>query len=275
MIFLADWAQGVTHSVANWYIAKRASSANWSTIPEGTTAALYSNTNATGATYNNIKGWGSFKQLDDLRSVGFADVMNAFSWKGIAPVKESIAQPKIDLTPYIQQATAFTAVASRDNNSPVEQQQTISCSRSQAETMTLEVTDTVATGTQITYTYSVEAGLFVNVSWSLAIQLSFEYTRSTSKSTSKTTTTDIGVSQNFNVPATSHFDASLVVQMATLPPGTAFTTTATRWYTDPLPRATLDPSNNNWYKRVETIHFNLGCSLACGTKLNVKTTKLK
>lgn len=275
VIFLSDWSQGDIHSLANWYISKRVSSVNWSTFPEGATAVLYSNVNGTGTAYSNIKGWGSTKQLDNFSTVGFNDAMAAFSWKALAPVKEIIAQPNINLTPYIQNANAFTATASGNNNSPSEQQQTIQFHRSEAETVTLEVTDTVTTGTQITYTYSVEmGGLFATATWSLAIQLSFEYTKSTTKTTSKTTTNDITVSQNFNVPAMSHFDASLIVQMAKLPPNTVFSTTATRWYTDPLPNSTLDPANNNWYKRQEKVNFNLSCAIACGTQLDLQTTKL-
>ncbi len=270
-LFLSEWNQAELVSFDRWYIGNRARSVRWKTLQETMTALLFDRSDGTGTPYSNIKGWGSIKEVEDLGQVGYDKRVSGFSWKNVTPEKEIIDLVSVDLSPYIRNAEEFRATTSGQNRTTVEQRQTVTIDKSQAETVTVEVSNTVSVGTEITASYSVNGAI---TSWSMSITLSFSYSTTTTKSTSVTKTSDISVSQEFVVPPRTTFQALFTQQMAVLPPNTHIQTTATRWYKDPVPGSTMDSSERNLYKRVETISLNLSCSVAVGTTFDIDAEPL-
>jgi hypothetical protein len=281
VIFLSEWPRDAVVSMDGWFIAdNRLSSAKWSTLPETQTAKLFEKGDASGQTYANIKGWGSFKQLASFKTVSFNDTASAFSWSALAPMKEIIDPVQIDLDPYAQGGQSLSNHINGTNNSNASTQANIQINQSDAETVTVTVTDTVTTGAQVTFTYSIatktpavpEVSPEVTTTFTLALQLSLSYTHTTTTTTTSTKTQALQVSQNFTVPPNSAYQAWLTVQMGQIPAKT-YTTTAQRWYVDQLPGSVFDPATG-WYQRTETMRFNLSAGVACSETFRVESQPL-
>ncbi len=270
VLFLADWPRDAVHALTHWYIHDRASSARWSTLLDTQKASLYANADGTGASYPNIKGWGSFREVADFGSVGFTDKLSSFSWSGLVPMKELIEPVQINLGPFGQSGTSLYAHASGRNDSSQPSKQTVTLQQSNAETVTLTVTNTFTVGTQVSFSFKTN---YVVAESSMTVQLSFTYAHTETSTTTVTNTTNLSVVQDFSVPAYCDYEATLMVQLGVLPPTATYSTAAWRWYVDQLSGSALDPSNG-WYKRRETVTFQLSGSLACGTRLDVKATPL-
>lgn len=280
VIFLSEWPRDTVVSMDGWYIAdNRLSSAKWSTLPETQTAKLFEKRDASGQTYANIKGWGSFKELASFKTVSFNDTASAFSWSALAPMKEIIDPVQIDLDPYAQGGQSLSNYINGTNHSSTSTQANIQINESDAETVTVTVTNTVTTGAQVTFTYStsvktpaIAPAPEVSTTFTMALQISLSYTHTTTTTNTSTKTQAVQVSQNFTVPPNSDYQAWLTVQMGQIP-ATTYTTTAQRWYVDQLPNSVLDPSTG-WYKRTETIRFNLSAGVACSQNFRIESRPL-
>ncbi len=281
VIFLSEWNAGEVHSLSGWHVKDRASSVRWDTLEDAQTASLFNHSDGSGASYENIKAWGSFKVIGSLKEVGFNDKISSFSWDNIRPMKEIVRPLEIPLNS--SQSAVLSTSMNGTNNTSRKQKQTITYTSETAQSTTVTVTNQYTSGIETTYTksstVSAEAGLggtsasvSQTVTWS--VQLNFSYTNTQETSTTSTNTESLSISQVFIVPPQSTYNATLNVHMGKLPEGTAYTTTVDRWYEQQLRGSTLDPSTNNWYKRTETITFQMGGSLAAGTSLIMNSTKI-
>jgi hypothetical protein len=283
VLFLSEWARDTVHSMSGWYIHDRTSAARWSTLADSQMASLFNNTDGSGSSYSNIKGWGSFKELANFKSVGVNDQASSFSWSGLVPKKEVIEPVQIDLSAYGGGGTNLYTTASGKNDSSAASTQSITLEKSDAQTTTLTVTSTFVVSADVNASYSVtleeepEMGGMelggAEESSTLEVAIGFIYANSAKETRSVTQTTSLSVTQDFTVPPHSTYQATLTVQMGQLPPSSTYTTTAYRWYADELPGSVLDPENG-WYKRPETVTFQLSGALACGTKLDIVATPL-
>jgi hypothetical protein len=62
VLFLSEWAAATSTPLTDWYIDDRASSVRWTSLCDAQMVQLFQHNNSTGASYNNIKGWGSLKE---------------------------------------------------------------------------------------------------------------------------------------------------------------------------------------------------------------------
>jgi len=273
-IFLAEWNSGQINSIGDWYMNDRLSSISWKTINDRQKVSLFSNIDGSGDQYNNIKGWGSVSQIDDLRTVRFNDAASSFQWNGILPQQEIIEPFKIIANAGSKSSPGLVAESNGINNSSVPQPVTVTLSRATAQTLTTETSDKYATGISSTFSVGTEVGaegVKATESWSVTVSLSYEHTTKITKSITETVALEI--SQTMNAPPMTKYTATLVVTMGNIPP-TVYTTTAKRWYDVPVNNSKQDPANNNWYLREESVSVTITGSLASTSSLNMQTSAI-
>ncbi|KIM95498.1 hypothetical protein OIDMADRAFT_59956 [Oidiodendron maius Zn] len=272
-IFLSEWNSGTIYSITSWWLQDQISSIRWRTLNDRQTAVMFDNQDGTGNQYNNIKGWGSTKEISNLADISFNDAISAFRWESIVPVKEIIAPFNI-IASSGTGSSGLSSVVNGTNNSSVEQPVTVSINNETAQTVTLETMDQTVTG--FTYTVTAEETVGIDgdeekTTWSVG--LNFTYTQSTTKTTSETQTIALNISQTINAPPMTNYTATLLVSIGQLPP-TVYSTSAQRWYTDPVAGSQQDPTNNNWYKRIEPVTVSMSGSLASNATVNINATPL-
>lgn len=278
ILFLSEWPSYSLISIAGWYLDDKLSSINWSNLADRQQVYFYDNTDGSGSSYTNVKGWGSFKEISDLGQVGFNDRMSAFQWTGLAPVKEVIEPVNMNLTFSAGDSESLSQTTDYTNQSSVSQTFVASFSDSQSQTLTVTSTETVVTGFELTYTeswkISESAGdVGAEEGGSLSLKLSQSYTNSQSTTKSQTTTVELAFSEDVTAAANCVTHATLIAKLGTVEP-TSYTTIAHRWYDQPVTGAVQDSSNNNWWKRDETITGQVSGGLAGQTQVDVTTSSL-
>ena len=273
-VFLSDWNSGTLYSIVDWWLNDKISSIRWKTLSDRETAALFQNADGSGAQYNNIKGWGDSKEVANLPDISFNDQASSFRWDAIAPVKEIIAPFPI-VAGSTSSSPGLTSIVKGTNDSPLPQPVAVALTNTSAQTVTVSTTDKHVLGVSSTLSlsYTAEApGESATATWSLTVN--YSYTHSDTKTTSETKTIALSISETVNAPPNCSYEASLLVNIGTLPP-TLYHTTAERWYTAPMNGAIADPLFNNWYKRTEPVTVSVGGSLASTTTVNMKSTPLR
>ncbi|KAJ5538524.1 hypothetical protein N7494_008003 [Penicillium frequentans] len=274
-IFLSEWNSGVTYSIGDWWITDAVSSVRWKSLNDRQAAVLADNWDGSGDNFPNIKGWGGTKESSDLGDdASFNDQMSSFRWDGIVPALEIIAPFNIVLSGG-STSSGLTSVVSGTNNSTLAQPVTVTLTNTDAQTLTVTTMDEQVTGLKSTQTMEETAGDpgIASASTTWAIELSYTYTQSTTKETSGMTTIDLSISQTVNAPPQCFYTATLLVQIGKIPPK-VYTTTAQRWYKVPVSGGVMDPLNNNWYQRVESVSVSVTGSLASSTTVNIVSTPL-
>ncbi|KAF7953462.1 uncharacterized protein EAE97_000861 [Botrytis byssoidea] len=259
-LFLSEWPANTVHSIVKWQLQDTVSSVRWRTLKDRQTAILYDAAEGTGISYNNIKGWGNTKEIARLSDVRLNDVVSSFKWQGINPL--------------IRRGRSYLSYR-RINDSSQSQPITVTLENSTSQTVTVETSDKHVTGVTTSWTQTLSAGLegigSATSQWS--VEVNYSYERTDTESSSETKTVDLSVSQTVNAPPKSSYIATLLVVLGTIP-STEYSTTAQRWYKDPVTGSKADPQNNGWYKREEDVRLNLRGSLACRTRVNIKATPL-
>ncbi|RKH36041.1 hypothetical protein D7Y13_12370 [Corallococcus praedator] len=272
VLFLSEWNAAKLQPLDGWYIKDRASSARWPSLYDAQTVSLFDGNDGSGVSYENIKAWGSFSQLSNFKDVGFNDALSSFSWNNLIPKQEVIA-PVVITVPNTGGKSLF-AQATGTNNSPEVQPQTITLNNATEQTTTVTVTNQYTAGMELSYSLSAKVGVGSNeLTQEWTLKASFTYSRTETSTLTKTQTTALTVSQVFNVPPYSSFQATLTVQMGQLPPNTTYRTTAERWYDVALQGSVYDPSNG-WWRRTEFITLQMGGTLAVNSNLVVETSPL-
>ncbi|TGO91179.1 hypothetical protein BPOR_0036g00090 [Botrytis porri] len=247
----------------------------WKTLQDRQTATLYNAADGTGTSYDNIKGWGTMKEIARLSDVRLNDVVSSFKWQSVNPVKEVIKPFNVTASNSSDEG-GLTSRVDGTNDTPKPQAITVTLRNSTTQPVTVETSDKRVTGitTSLTQTASVgvEGVASASTQWSVAVNYSYE--RTETSSTSQTKTVELSVAQTVNAPPKTSYIATLLVIIGTIPT-TEYTTTAERWYKDPVAGSKADPQNNGWYKRVEDVRLTLTGSLACRTKVDMKATPLR
>ena len=101
------------------------------------------------------------------------------------------------------------------------------------------------------------------------MSLSYSYTHTEVTTNSSTKSIELDVSQEYTVPGNSNYEVSLVVEIGKLPP-TPYTTTARRWYDQPVTGGVPDPAHNGWYMRVEQVSGTIAGGLAGRSRVDAK-----
>ncbi len=157
-IFLSEWIPGAINTIDAWWLQDAISSIRWRTLNDRQTAVLFDESDGSGNQYNNIKGWGSVKEIANLDDFGIADSISAFRWNAINPMKEIIA-PFIVTPNNVAGNFGVTASHEQNNDTPVRQSFTLSIDKEDAQEVTTSTTDTHVAGITATWTSSVEAGV--------------------------------------------------------------------------------------------------------------------
>jgi hypothetical protein len=273
-IFLSEWNSGTLYSISDWWLQDRISSLRWKTLGDRQTAVLFDNTDGSGDQYNNIKGWGTVKEIGSLPDVSFNDRASAFRWDGIVPVKEVIAPFNV-IAGSASSSSGLTSVINGTNVSSAQQPVTVTLSNTDAQTVTVTTMDQAVVGVSTTFSLTESAGVkdidSTSATWS--VTLSYSYTHSVTKTNSETKTIALAISETVNAPPNTSYTATLLVNIGQIP-ATVYHTTAERWYNVPMTGAQPDPLNNNWYKRVEPVTVSIAGSLASSTTVNIEAKPL-
>jgi hypothetical protein len=273
-VFLSEWNSGTIYSIQYWWLQDRISSLRWKTLNDRQTGVLFDNSDGSGDQYANIKGWGNTKEIASLPDVGFNDRASAWRWDGIVPMKEIIAPFNV-VASSVSGSSGLTSVVTGTNNSPMTQPVTVVLNNSDAQTVTVATMDQWVTGVSTTITEAATEGVPTVASstetWS--VTLNYSYTRSETRTTSETKTIALSISQTVNAPPNSSYKATLLVNIGQIP-ATVYHTTAQRWYNVPVTGGVADPTNNNWYKRVEPVTVTMSGSLASTTTVNMDSKPL-
>ncbi|QSZ29231.1 hypothetical protein DSL72_003743 [Monilinia vaccinii-corymbosi] len=274
-IFLSEWEPGKVHSIVKWQLQDTISSIRWKTLKDRQTAEVFDTAEGDGGmTYSNIKGWGSTKEIARLGDYRLNDCISSFKWERVQPVKE-IIEPFIVTADSSSDSSSLTSTVDGTNNSSQVQPVAVSLTNTTSQTVTISTTDSYVTGITTTLTQSASVGFEgigeASTEWSVEVSYSYEHTESAERST--TTSVELNITQTVNAPPFTRYNASLLVTIGKLPPK-EYRTTAQRWYKDPVTGSQVDPSNNNWYKRVEDVKLSLDGSLAARIKVDMQATPL-
>lgn len=274
-IFLGEWPSGTVHSLDGWWLKDAASSVRWMMLNDRQTASLFDDADGGGRSYDNIKGWGTTKEIASLGDVGFNDSVSSFRWDGLVPRKEIIAPFTLDLGINASNATSLASEVSGTNASTLAQPVTVTLNDASSQTLTVTTTETHVAGVKITAETNWSAGtdLTGKTGGKLSVELSYSYTNSEATTTSTTKTVALALSQVINAPPKSNYVATLLAQIGKLPP-TTFETTAERWYEEPVTGGVADSANNGWFKRIEPVTGTVEGGLACRVSVSIDATPI-
>ena len=262
-IFLSEWPPGVPHSILDWHINDRISSARWHTLRDRQQATLFYDI-GNGGQFDNIQGWGDpeDKEEEDFRDADHNDKFTSFQWDAIVPVREEILP--LLITPDRSNSQPLTAIKSEENNSNQVQESKVTLIDTTHQEVTVETTDTTVWGVTTTLTNSAKAGNDNFASYESTFELSvrFDYTKTNTKSTKDAKTITLSLEEGFRVSPHSKFTARVEAMMGKIP-HKVYETKATRWYEHEVTGATKD---GKYYKRVEPVKLNVTGSLHCEVK---------
>lgn len=267
-LFLSEWPFGKINSIDRWWLAGRVSSVRWKSLQDSQSASLFSSTDGTGISYDNIMAWGENKEIASLSAASFNDRMRSFTWQDLEPKREEIDPFTLQLGLNMENAESVSDVHTINNlNNSLPQTVTLEVKRSDSQTLTVTESNTHVIGATLTYTHNW--GVPGLVSDTLQVSLSYSYTRTDTTTNTLTKSIELDVSQPYTVPGNSSWEVSLVVEIGKLPP-TAYTTTARRWYDQPVTGGVADPAHNGWYKRVEKLSGTINGGLAGRSRVDAK-----
>jgi hypothetical protein len=274
VIFLSEWESGVVHSISSWWLQDSVSSVRWTSLNDRQIVSLFDNADGSGIPFDNIKGWGE-KEINNLKDVGFNDCMSSFQWNGLVPKKEIINPFTLPVSLDTSNSVSLQSKSSGTNNSTLPQSQQLKLTDSESQTLTVTTTETEVVGYNVSYTQTWSLGEkdVASAGGSLTVGLSYSYTNTNTTTNSLTKTVSLDVTETVNVPPMCNWNGVLSVQIGKLPP-TSYTTTAERWYDQPVTNSVIDPANNNWYKRTETLNGTVAGGLACNTNVQLDTSPL-
>lgn len=274
VIFLSEWNPGTVYPINQWWLQDKISSVRWGSLMDRQVASLFENVDGSGNQFNNIKSWGSSKEVAALSDYGFNDAVSSFRWDGINPVQE-IIKPFPILATGGSGSSGLTSVITGTNNTSVSQPVTLTLNNTDAQSVTVATTDTHVAGISSTLTLAESVGIkdVASTSASWSVTLKYDYTHSETRTTSETKTISLSISQTVNAPPNSSYRATLLVSIGRIPP-TVYQTTAERWYNVPVTGGVADSSNQGWYKRTEPVSVTMSGSLASSTTVDIKATPL-
>jgi hypothetical protein len=272
-IFLSEWPAGEYINIPGWHINDTMTALRWTGLLDKQRVGLWEHPNGQGNSFNNAKGWGSSKEVPDLRNVGFNDCVSCFKWDPMLPVKETIKPIIIASSGNDMQQVGDTLTY--DNNGTTEQSVNFSVKKTTSQTLTIATTDTHVAGVKTALKLSGEASLPLvakgEAEWSL--ELSYQYTHSKTTTASTTEAVEINVSHNVKAAPKGRTEARLIAALGKVPE-TWYTTTATRWYKEPLSGSTRDdsPEGQGMYKREESVTIRVSGGLVSSTKITTSFT---
>lgn len=273
-IFLCEWPRDTPNNMNDWFLNDSITAVRWQALTDRQTVTLYQHPDGGGNRYDNIKGWGSFKEIANLNDYGFDDQATSFSWTSANPKKEIIAPIKLPSGAGTN-STSLTTHNTGDNRTDLAQTTVVTLKVEEAQTLTVETSDSHHVGMSVKITQTARAGAEGIATSETTVEVGFTYDFTTTKTVTRTTSKTIAVEfqQTFNVPPQKHFDANVTASLGAVPP-TEYQTKATRWYDYAVPNGVRDPENNNWYKREEMITFRIGGSLASQINWHMDATPL-
>ncbi|TGO31678.1 hypothetical protein BHYA_0440g00010 [Botrytis hyacinthi] len=271
-LWLSEWEAGQVHSLQGWGIDNLASSLRWRSLSDRQYASFYNAWAGNGDAFNNVKGWGSIKEIANLNDVRMNDVISSFKWERTVSKKEIIAPFNISASNADSQTnltSETTGLNKSDNDLVVE----VGLENSTSQTVTVETQDQHVVGVGASFSQTTTAGVedIASASTTWEVQLNYSYTNTSTKSNSYTETINLTVKETVTAPPRSYYRAELLVSLGRLR-AAEYVTTAERWYVDPVIGGVQDPSNQYWYKRVETVRMNISGSLACRNIANMDAT---
>jgi len=261
ILFLSDWNQGQVHSIANWWLNDKVSSARWKTL-DRQTASLFEHGDGAGNSYDNILGYGDAKECPNLGVYRLEDQMSAFRWDGIVPKKEIIKPFEVKVPAGNMQA-GLVQTDPMSNGTDLDQPgQQVKFTKEFHKTFSVSTTEKAVTGVKVTGGYKAgSAG-----GGEIMVELSYSYEASKTTSQTYTEVTKIEETRTITIPRRSRIEAQLGYFLGELPP-TEYKTTAERWYDR---RLTGTVQDGDLYKRVEPVRVTLvGALKAIGT-LDIK-----
>lgn len=269
VLFLSEWSQSQVHSIAKWWMQDKTSSVRWTTLQDRQMVSLHNNYDGTGGTYDGISGWGDIRQIASLVDVRFNDMVSSFSWRGLRPVKEIVAPFAIKATG--GNLTSFSTQEKGVNSSTQVQPLTVSYTNTEANTITVTTTDTFTEGIKFTVSEKSSAKIGdIGEEFSWSVETSFQYAHTDQTTKSLTQTVALTVSHTLQMPPNTQCVAELVVQFGKIPL-TTYTTTAERWYDQPISGGVPD---GNLFKRTEKVSLQVSAGLAADTTISIKSTPL-
>ncbi|KIV90293.1 hypothetical protein PV10_07612 [Exophiala mesophila] len=252
-LFLSEWEGNVIHSLAGMWMNDDLTSIKWKTLQDGQTVTFWEHPDGSGTSFNEVKGWGNSKEISDLRDNRFCDVVSAFKWSALFPVKEIIDPVTIQNVPF--NALSQPSQHNWANSSPESQTESLSIRLTESETFTVSTTDTFVTGVKVTVTGGSEAKEGpVTVSMSFSVELSYQYSHSVTSTTGATTSIEVSETRGITCAPHGKTIGTLIYRLGKIPP-TVYKTTAHRWYTQKI---TDSHEDQGYYKRDEDITFTAG-----------------
>ncbi|RMZ68300.1 hypothetical protein GMOD_00004522 [Pyrenophora seminiperda CCB06] len=265
-IFLSEWQPGTVHSIQHWELQDKISYARWETLRDRQTVTLFVNADGSGDEYNNIKGWGTIKEMPDFGERDFNDKFSSFKWDTINPIREKCQD--ISIVPNVSGGKMYNAREEGENDGDSQQKVELQITEAKTREIYVETTDSTANSVGASLKTTAKAGTegvaSYEVEWSL--EVTHSWGKSKTKGEKTTDTEVISIKQELFVTAKKAFTASMNVHVANIA-SKMYKVKAKRWYDQNLTGCVKD---QGLWMREETVMVNISGSLYSKVTLHLK-----
>lgn len=269
-IFLSEWLPATYYNIPGWYMDDNMSSLRWWGLVDKQRVMLSEHWNGEGNSYNNIKSWGSSKEVADIATFGFSDRASCFRWDPILPLREIIQPILISTSGSSAQQVGDTLVY--ENKGNTEQQVSFSVKKTTSQTLTIATEETHVAGITSSLGMSASGGIpgTAETEVSFSLELSYEYTHNKTSETSTTEEVEINVQHTVKAAPKGRTEARLIASLGKVPE-TWYATKATRWYDQQVTGSVRDNSTQGGgnFKREEIITVQVAGGLVSSTRISV------
>lgn len=262
-VFLSLFNPDELVDIRNWHINNHPESVKWN-IPEVVQFEIYEDQGS--GKQDAFTGWSSMKEKSSLP--GMNNKVSSFRITFKRPEKEEIKDVTFDAGS-MSVGNSFSQFYETSNDAGTEARHTLTINQETARTVSTTVTEGMVHGwsIEVTATYSPPdaTGGFGG---SVSVGAHGSYSSEWSSTRTQTELLGLEVSQEVTVPAYCNYKARFSAEIGTIG-ATTVTTTADRWYSIPVANSVRDSSNNNWYKRTETVGYTVEGGIGFRTMLEV------
>lgn len=252
VLFLCEWTPGTIFNLVDSPFHS-IESVRWKAMTDVQSVTLYNKKEGNENNYANIDGGTKKDRIDNLRSeTSFGSEIGGFSWKQTEPLYQVVEPFTLQIPSNSSRKKVFTTIATGTNKSPEKQSVKVSLRAGFRNNITVVTTDTHLV--DISAKYEAKWGfsyMGFEASSGYTLSMQYQYTYDKDETTEKTDDIMVEITEDVNIPANSTYDCRLSIEYLMFPE-THFTTKATRWYKEPLPKTEFDQANQ-LYKREEII----------------------
>jgi hypothetical protein len=202
------------------------------------------------------------------------DRVSSFKIMELLPVYETINTIEFDRRNFPRKSVTIESKGSVEGTESASSY-TADVTKTWTEESSVTLEQSHRVGGAVSYEYSTGGGTVGGGKHTFSVTLSYDYTRTRSDTATKSEMLQISHKETYPIPPNHGFEFKLILRYDQL--DTAFTTQATRWYTEPLLGTTQDTTKSpgkTLYRRVEEVKGVLNGSFRFDTASSFVTSPI-